>query len=65
MKIRVNGTIKETTAKMVVDLLAELDLLPTQVAIEHNGIVLFRHELAQTPVRNNDHIEIIRVVAGG
>ncbi len=65
MKIQLNGEIKETSAPTITHLLGELKLLPTQVAVEHNKTVLFRHEFAQAPIQEGDQIEIVRVVAGG
>jgi len=65
MKLTVNGAKQETSAKTVEAFLRESNLFPAQVAIEHNGTVLFRHELAQTLLQDGDRIEIVRVVAGG
>lgn len=65
MKIVVNGEERETPASTVAKLLEELALLPAQVAVEHNKVVLFRQELAKTPLREGDRVEIVRVVAGG
>ena len=65
MKIQLNGEIRETSSTSIDQLLRELNLLPTQVAIEHNRVVLFRHEFPQTSLREGDQIEVIRVVAGG
>ncbi len=63
--ILLNGKAREVHSRSVADLLCELNLLPTQVAVEHNGIVLFRHELQDVSLNPEDRIEIIRVVAGG
>lgn len=65
VKIQVNGQPHETRAETVAALLVELGLLPSQVAVEHNTTVLFRHELDQTRLREADCLEIVRVVAGG
>lgn len=65
MNITVNGESRATESRDIAALLSELKLLPSQVAVEHNHTVLFRHELSQTPIREGDRIEIIRVVAGG
>ena len=65
MKIYVNGESRETESPNMQKLLQELQLLPTQVAIEYNGTVLFHHELSQTQLHDGDRIEMIRVVAGG
>ena len=65
MKIQVNGGMKETSAETVGALLRESNLLTTQVAVELNGTVLFRHELAETRLREGDRVEIVRAAAGG
>ncbi len=65
MKIQLNGASKKTDSRTVVELLEELKLLPSQVAVEHNGAVLFRHELEQAVLAEGDRIELVRVVAGG
>ncbi|MDD2710911.1 MAG: sulfur carrier protein ThiS [Verrucomicrobiae bacterium] len=65
MLIQLQGEKRQTQASTVMDLLKELNLLPSQVAVEHNGSVVFRHELASTRLKENDRIEIVRVAAGG
>ena len=65
MNIDVNGAGRTTDSPTIDALLRELQLLPAQVAVEHNKTVLFRHEYSQTPIQEGDRIEIIRVVAGG
>ncbi len=65
MKIVVNGQARETAVETVHALLGELKLTPAQVAVEHNGTVLFRHELEKTVLKEGDCIELVRVVAGG
>jgi thiamine biosynthesis protein ThiS len=65
MNMMLNGVSKETSAGTIQELLTENQLLPTQVAVELNGTVLFRHEYEQTTIKEGDRIEIVRVVAGG
>lgn len=65
MQIVVNGEQREVSVASIDLLLQELKLLPTQVAIEYNGKVLFRHEFSETRLLQGDRVEIIRVVAGG
>ena len=65
MKIMANGEGRETMAETVAALLEELKLLPSQVAVEQNGTVLFRHEFGESRLKEGDRLEIIRVVAGG
>ncbi len=38
---------------------------PRQVAVEHNGEVVFKSEYATTHLQNGDRLEIVKVVAGG
>jgi thiamine biosynthesis protein ThiS len=60
-----NGNDQEISANTIAGLLTELNLLPTQVAVEQNGTVLFRQEFGNSAIKEGDRIEIIRVVAGG
>ena len=60
-----NGEGRETAAATVAALLEELKLLPSQVAVEQNGTVLFHHEFGEARLKEGDRLEIIRVVAGG
>jgi thiamine biosynthesis protein ThiS len=64
-EIHVNGERRQTAAANVAELLRELDLLPSQVAVELNGTVLFRQEFQSSGIKSGDRLEIIRVVAGG
>ena len=61
----INGEKRSSAVTNISELLKELNLLPSQVAVEHNGTVLFRHELDQSFLKDGDRIEIVRVVAGG
>jgi thiamine biosynthesis protein ThiS len=65
MQLVINGKASEVSAGTIESLLHELKLLSTQVAVEHNGKVLFRHEFPETSLVSGDRVEIIRVVAGG
>jgi thiamine biosynthesis protein ThiS len=65
LKIVVNGQTHETQAAHMEALLKDFNLLPTQVALEHNGVVLFRHEFSKITPKEGDRIEIVKVVAGG
>jgi thiamine biosynthesis protein ThiS len=52
-------------AKTVAQLVTELQLLPTTLLIEHNGVALHRNEWNACALRDGDRIELVRVVAGG
>jgi sulfur carrier protein len=49
----------------VEELVAELGLPLSAALVEHNGIALLRSEWTKTGLRDGDHLEIIRMVAGG
>lgn len=49
----------------VAALLAQLDLDPRRIAVEHNLAVLKRGAYEQTTVREGDQIEIVNFVGGG
>jgi len=66
LQITLNGDPHEVAAPLTVaDLLAQLDIDPRRVAVEHNLIVLKRDTFATTLVRDGDAIEVVNFVGGG
>jgi len=65
MKLVLNGQNREVQATQVEELVAELGLPLAAALVEHNGTALLRSEWANTPLHPGDHLEIIRMVAGG
>jgi thiamine biosynthesis protein ThiS len=66
LQITLNGDPHEVAAPLTVaDLLAQLDIDPRRVAVEHNLIVLKRDAFGTTPVRDGDAIEVVNFVGGG
>jgi thiamine biosynthesis protein ThiS len=66
LQITLNGDPHEVAAPMTVaELLAQLDIDPRRVAVEHNLIVLKRDTFATTLVRDGDAIEVVNFVGGG
>ncbi len=65
MKIRVNGEDKDTRQRTVAGLLEEMGVATGGVAVELNMKVLKRADLGQTPLGENDVLEIINFVGGG
>jgi thiamine biosynthesis protein ThiS len=66
MTISLNGESVDTRdAKTIAELIDRYQLPPQSILVEHNGVVVRRHEWPQRPLAEGDHIEFIRVVAGG
>ena len=65
MNIVVNGTRREVQASQVEELVAELGLPLAAALVEHNGTALLRSEWEGTTLREDDRLEIVRMVAGG
>lgn len=65
MRISVNGQERETEARDVAALVAELDLDPRKVAIELNLAIVPRSMHAGTPLSEGDRVEIVQFVGGG
>jgi thiamine biosynthesis protein ThiS len=66
MKIAVNGKSMDTRkAKTIAELIERYQLPPQLILVEHNGLVVHRHEWPKRPLAEGDRIEFIRVVAGG
>ncbi len=47
------------------EFLLQQKLLPRSVVVEHNGEAVAPSEFSRREVRDGDHLEIVRVVAGG
>jgi len=66
MTITLNGESRSVDeVKTIAALVHELNLIPTTLLIEHNGLSLHREEWNSRTLREGDRIEFIRVVAGG
>jgi thiamine biosynthesis protein ThiS len=66
LQITLNGDPHEVAVPVTVaELLAQLDIDPRRVAVEHNLIVLKRDTFGTTMVGEGDAIEIVNFVGGG
>jgi thiamine biosynthesis protein ThiS len=51
--------------KTIGALIEHLNIPPNSILVEHNQIALHRHEWDNTPIKENDTVELVRIVAGG
>jgi thiamine biosynthesis protein ThiS len=66
LTIRLNGEPFELAAPVTISaLLAELNVDPRLVAVEHNIVVIKRAQYDTTELRDGDEVEIVRFVGGG
>ena len=66
MRLRINGDNKELADGLTVaQLLDELSLEPTRVAIERNKQLVRRATFAETALADGDELEIVTLVGGG
>ena len=66
MTIRLNGEPFEIARPVTISaLLAELNIDPRIVAVEHNVIVVKKQQYETTMIGEGDEIEIVRFVGGG
>ena len=66
MFVTANG--KQTEAKLpcsIEEFLVAQKLLPRSVVVEHNGEAVAPSEFAQRTLNAGDHLEIVKIVAGG
>ena len=63
--IRINGEPRETAAANIGELLATLNHPVQSLLVEHNGLALRRDEWPERIIAAGDHVEIVRIVAGG
>ena len=65
IQITVNGESRTTNAPTIAALVRELELDPAKVAVEHNGRIAPRSELAEHAIASGDVLEIVHFVGGG
>lgn len=63
--LTVNGETRRTAATTIAQLVRELELDPAKVAVEHNGTIAPRSELADHAIADGDSLEIVHFVGGG
>jgi thiamine biosynthesis protein ThiS len=68
----VPGTVIANGEEVAVELPSTIEqflraqnLLPRSVVVEHNGEAVAPSEFGQRELRNDDRLEIVRIVAGG
>jgi sulfur carrier protein len=61
----INGERRTIKAGTLLELLAELDLDPRAVVVEHNRKIVRRIGLADATVADGDAIELVHFVGGG
>ena len=66
LSIVVNGSARVCgNGTTVADLIRELALEGTRIAVERNGEIVPRSRHTDTPLAMGDHIEVVRAVGGG
>ena len=66
MTISLNGeSVDARDTDTIADLMERYQLPPQSILVEHNGLVVHRHEWPQRSLAEGDRIEFVRVVAGG
>lgn len=66
MRVYVNGEAKELPGPIsLAELIAQLDLPATRVAVELNRAVVRRSEWSATMIQDEDRLEIVHFVGGG
>jgi len=66
VKIRLNGDPFELPGPLsIAALLAQLDIEPRRVAVEHNLDIIKRARYETTTINDGDTVEIVNCVGGG
>ena len=63
--VKINGAERGLNAATVAGMVDEMELPGPLVLVEHNGQALRKSEWQDTPLRDGDRIEILRIAAGG
>ncbi len=66
LNITVNGETRAVPAgSTVADLVVALGLVPAQVAVERNKVIVRRADHATTPLADGDRLEVVTLFGGG
>ena len=65
MQIYLNGEATQTECVNLWQLVQQLQLEGKRFAVEKNEMIISKSKLEQTPITEQDHIEIIHAVGGG
>lgn len=65
MDVVINGERKQVKGGTLLDVLAELELDPRAVVVEHNRKIVRRAGLEEVTVKEGDAIELVHFVGGG
>lgn len=65
MLIYLNGEAVNTHCQTLLELIQSLDLENKRFAVEMNQHIVSKTQLANTPITEHAHIEIIHAVGGG
>jgi thiamine biosynthesis protein ThiS len=66
VRVYVNGEAKELSGSTsLADLINQLDLPATRIAVELNRVVVRRSDWSATVIQDEDRREIVRFVGGG
>jgi sulfur carrier protein len=63
--LTINGETKEIVSVGVEELLSEISLPAPLMLVEYNGKALHRSEWASVILSDGDHLELMKVAAGG
>jgi thiamine biosynthesis protein ThiS len=61
----VNGESRTVNGGTLLDLLAQLELDPRSVVVEHNRRIVRRPELGDVQIASGDAVELVHFVGGG
>ena len=66
MRVYVNSEARELSSPLsLADLITQLDLPPSRIAVELNRAVVRRNDWSTTELNEDDRIEIVHFVGGG
>jgi thiamine biosynthesis protein ThiS len=65
MRVYVNGESRELSGSSLSELIAQLELPATRIAVELNREVVRRNDWSGTILHEDDRVEIVHFVGGG
>ena len=63
--VKVNGELLDKNGKSITELLADMNINAKQVAVELNEEIVPKAKYAETFLKDDDCVEVVRFVGGG
>ena len=63
--LKINGEELNVAGKTIAEFLATTNFDPKRIAVERNGVIVFKSQYGETLLQDGDNVEVVSFVGGG